>query len=372
MPIFMDRHNIPGISAEHVAQAHQMDLKVQDQYGCKALTYWFDETSGIAFCLVEAPEKQAVIDMHNNAHGLIPNQIIEVERNLVKSFLSRITDPKTSSDLESIKPIINESGFRVIVSIELKNPELLILERTNYEIDRFLSYYNNLVGKSIYSFEGMEIKDEWGSKIISFVSLKKAIKCAIKIQDNLRDYTNKKFDNKTYVSVGITAGAPVTKKNDLFRDAIDLAKRLSFITSYQTILMSSSVRNIYKSENLNLDSVKKHVRVIKPAEENFINELISITDKCFNNESFSLNDLIRRIGMSRSQLYRKIISITGYSPSEFIKEFRLRKALKLMNNHHENISQIAFETGFNSHSYFSRCFQKRYGILPSDYIRATL
>ncbi len=67
MPIFMDRHDIPGITAMDVAEAHKQDLMIQDKYDCRALTYWFDEKRGTAFCLIEAPRKDAVERMHDEA-----------------------------------------------------------------------------------------------------------------------------------------------------------------------------------------------------------------------------------------------------------------------------------------------------------------
>ena len=90
MPIYMDRHDLAAVTAKDVAEAHREDLKIQDNYNCKGLTYWFDEKRGTAFCLVEAPNADCVKEMHDNAHGLIPHQIIEVESNVVNAFLGRI------------------------------------------------------------------------------------------------------------------------------------------------------------------------------------------------------------------------------------------------------------------------------------------
>ena len=87
MPIYMDRHDIPEeITAEHVAQMHQEDLKVQHLYGCKGMTYWCDEHRRTAFCLIEAPNEQAIKDMHNNAHGEVPHKIIEVNKNSTYNY----------------------------------------------------------------------------------------------------------------------------------------------------------------------------------------------------------------------------------------------------------------------------------------------
>ena len=69
MPIYMDRHDL-AVTAEDVAEAHRQDVKIQDKYNCKGLTYWFDEKRGSAFCLVEAPNKDCVIQMHDNAHEI--------------------------------------------------------------------------------------------------------------------------------------------------------------------------------------------------------------------------------------------------------------------------------------------------------------
>ena len=80
MPLFMDVHNhVEGLTADAVAHAHQADLKTQAKYGVKYLRYWFDEASGKVFCLVEAPDKEAAIAVHREAHGLVADSIVEVK-----------------------------------------------------------------------------------------------------------------------------------------------------------------------------------------------------------------------------------------------------------------------------------------------------
>ncbi|MDH3711528.1 MAG: DUF4242 domain-containing protein, partial [Cyclobacteriaceae bacterium] len=107
MPIYMDRHILPGISAHEAAEAHRMDLVVQDEYGCRCMTYWVDEERGSAFCLIDAPSKEAVIKMHDRSHGLIPHQIIEMNSKAVMSFLGRIEDPEVT-DLTDSSHIFKE------------------------------------------------------------------------------------------------------------------------------------------------------------------------------------------------------------------------------------------------------------------------
>ncbi len=80
MPLFMDiHHHVEGLTADAVAGAHQADLKTQEKYGVKYLRYWFDEDTGKVFCLVEAPNQEAAIAVHREAHGLVADEIIEVK-----------------------------------------------------------------------------------------------------------------------------------------------------------------------------------------------------------------------------------------------------------------------------------------------------
>jgi hypothetical protein len=75
----MDLHeHVEGLTAAAVAQAHEADLRTQEKYGVKYLRYWFNETTGTVFCLVEAPSKAAAAAVHQEAHGLVADELTEV------------------------------------------------------------------------------------------------------------------------------------------------------------------------------------------------------------------------------------------------------------------------------------------------------
>ena len=79
MALFMDDHNhVPGLTKDAVAGAHQKDLETQSKHGVKYLQYWYNEKTGQVFCLVEAPNKEAAIAVHREAHGLLADEIFEV------------------------------------------------------------------------------------------------------------------------------------------------------------------------------------------------------------------------------------------------------------------------------------------------------
>ena len=81
MPLYMDvhRHLPDGTSAADVAGAHAADLKTQEKYGVKYLRYWVDESDGKVFCLVEAPDAQTASTVHREAHGLVADEMYEVQ-----------------------------------------------------------------------------------------------------------------------------------------------------------------------------------------------------------------------------------------------------------------------------------------------------
>ncbi len=355
MPIFMDRHDIKGITAKHVSEVHQADLKVQDKFGCKTLTYWFDEKTGLAFCLVDAPEKNAVTKMHNEAHGVIPNQIIEVQANLVEAFLGRIADPKFPADSVEPELVINESAIRTIIYIEFR---LKDFSRKNSN-SKSLDVFNDFIHKKMEKQGCKKIKDIDEGFLASFTSEENAVKCAIEILKKFNDYNKQNPKTKVRASIGISTGAPVTKREDLFGETIRQAKRLCYIAEDGQILISSDISDV-KVDN-------KLVKSLKPDEESFLYQLMEITDKNWNHFDFRVDDFSEQIGMSKSRFYRKTTSLTGHSPNEFIREFRLKKALKLIEKHKGNISEIAFESGFSNPSYFTQCFHKRFGVLPSEY-----
>src|SRR5688572_16876475 len=113
MPIFMDVHIVPGVKAKDVAEAHRLDLLHQGDYNCKCMTYWIDEQRENVFCLIEAPAKEAVEELHSRAHGLTPNKIIEVKNEVVQSFLGRIYDPENAEIT---------GGFRILLVTNITDP----------------------------------------------------------------------------------------------------------------------------------------------------------------------------------------------------------------------------------------------------------
>ena len=357
MPIYMDRHDVSEtVTAEMVAQLHQQDLKIQDQFDCRGLTYWFDNKRKTAFCLIEAPDKKAIHKMHQFAHGEVPNKVIEVDPKIVESFLGRIEDPKKAKDTSL--NIINDPAFRTIMFIALasfpqkKNgPEPVTASANNYRdaILQLLTHY-----------DGTTVKEAAFYFLISFQSVTKAVHAALEIKSSLHKHDN------IFLKIGLSAGSPVTEKKSFFEDTIKLAERMCKTVKGE-IIISSEVKELYNCENSPALTEGESVFSLSETDENFLTLLMDYTESAWFNTNLKVEDLNKPVGCSKSQLYRKLVSLTGKSPNTFIREYRLNEALALLNKNNRNVSEIAFETGFSSPSYFSKCFQKKFGYLPSAF-----
>ena len=98
----------------------------------------------------------------------------------------------------------------------------------------------------------------------------------------------------------------------------------------------------------------------------FVSKLYDVLEENYRDENFGVKELASAVGVSRSQLHRKLHKIKGLSASQFIKLFRIEKAYDLLKNDASTVSEIAYEVGFSSPSYFSKCFADFYKCSPSD------
>lgn len=364
MPIYLDLHEMPdGVTAEHVAQMHQADLKIEHKFNCRGLTYWCDEKRHTAFCLIEAPNKQALRDLHAQAHGDIPKRIIEVDGAIVESFLGRIEDPEKSKNTEL--NIINDPAFRVLMVLETSN-YLNRLEAHQFSI--FTQKFHNNVSKTLKKFNGRIVKKDNNSYLVSFKSVTDSVLCALKIQFQFKYVTPKFEPSSRRLNIALSSGIPVTNKEDIFEETIILATRMCDIVK-EELVITNEVKLLYESENRNATIDDKMVKILKPNDEKFLTQLIDFVEQVWNKSDFNINNFSIALGYSKSQLNRKLKNLTGQSPNNFLREFRLHKALDLLHKQQGNISEIAYETGFNSPAYFSKCFVDKYGILPSKYIK---
>src|SRR5450755_4503940 len=314
MPIYMDRHDVSEtVTAEHIAQLHQEDLKIQRQFGCRGLTYWFDDKRKTAFCLIEAPDMKAIEKMHNKAHGQVPHSIIEVESSIVESFLGRIEDPEKAQNTGL--NIINDPAFRTIMVISLT--PLLPIKNDSLQFKAWFNKFHNDIRKILNVYEGNSVKETDYQYLVSFKSVTKATRAAFDIHLLNKQFSRDKVKGKFILKMGLSAGVPVTKKQLIFEDAIKLAERMCEIVNGE-IIVSAEVKDLFKSENANTFIKGGSIFSLTQADEKFITLLMDYTDAAWSNSNLKVDSFSKPMGCSKSQLYRKMILLTGKSPNTFI------------------------------------------------------
>lgn len=361
MPIYMDVHIVPGVKATDVAQAHQMDVLIQNEHQCKCMTYWIDEERETIFCLIEAPTKQAVSDLHGRAHGLIPNKIIEVNSHLVGAFLGRIYDPIDAEMTDGLK-IFKDPSFRALLLVKMPDKALVKYKFGSGKAVELLEKGYAITRRNLAKNGGREIEEKSRDLIASFVSASCAAACALDIQQELSE----EVAGLDGVKIAISAGEPVAQSDSLFGDAIQLAHYMCTVSQSAHIAVSSSVHELISNGSVK-DSANKIV-AFSPRDEEVLCGLFRMLEENWQDAGFNVSQCCSAMGMSKSDLYRKTMAACGLSAVSLLKNFRLEKALDLMRKQRYNISEITFASGFNSPSYFTKCFKKQYGLLPMTYV----
>ena len=103
------------------------------------------------------------------------------------------------------------------------------------------------------------------------------------------------------------------------------------------------------------------------SDEEFIRKLHAIVLENIDNSGFIVEDIAEQFNMSRASFYRKIKGVLNLTPNEYIRVERLKKAAQLLKEKTYKVNEICYMVGFNSPSYFSKCFQQQFGVLPRDF-----
>ena len=113
--------------------------------------------------------------------------------------------------------------------------------------------------------------------------------------------------------------------------------------------------------------VAANTMALTKADEEFMKKLNEIIQNNLHNPDFSMDDIVDSLNMSRSNFYRKIKGVLDLSPNEYLRLERLKRAAQLLKEGNGRVNEICYMVGFNSPSYFSKCFQKQFGVLPKEF-----
>ena len=281
----MDIHNVPGVEALDVAEAHKQDMLLQHDYHCKCMTYWVDEAKGLAFCLIEGPDKLTVEEMHRKAHGLVPSKIIEVKTEVVESFLGRIQDPGETEISDTGLKVFAESASRVLLVTDIIDPVLLQHKLGVEKANELLTNQNNIIRKELATHKGREVEYAGNGFVASFSSAAKAISCALEIQKKLLS-TN---ENVTGLKIVLNVGEPVEKSDKLFGDTIQLAHYLCSINNIKRVVITSAVKELVARD---FQQDQNSFLTLSPQDEIFVKQLYDKLEETWLDSDFTVTEFL--------------------------------------------------------------------------------
>ena len=142
-----------------------------------------------------------------------------------------------------------------------------------------------------------------------------------------------------------------------------LQSRLKIQEAYRERLLNSG----WKAADDKVEKSETNVPEMSPNDRKFMDKLMELMENSLDNSDLVVDDLVKDMAVSRSVFFKKLKSLTGLAPVEFIKEVRINKAVQLIESGEFSITQIAYMVGINDPRYFSKCFKQKMGMTPTEY-----
>jgi class 3 adenylate cyclase len=239
----MDIHDLPGVTADAVANAHLADVKVQSKYGVVYHKYWVNQRKGKVYCLCEAPSPEAADAVHREAHGLAASRIMEVEPDIAEAFMgSAEVDGGGAAVLPNNDG--HDPGTRTILFTDIVGSTAMTQRLGDDGAFDVLSVHNRIVRDGLAANRGSEIKHTGDGIMAAFVSAAAAVRCGMGVVQDLLAHRASNPQHPLRIRVGIAAGEPIEHANDLFGATVQLAARLCTHAEPEQILISNAVAEL--------------------------------------------------------------------------------------------------------------------------------
>lgn len=331
-----------------IRKCHVADKAIQQKYGVRYLQILLNQPQGYLFCLVEGPDKESCERVHQEAHGNIACNILEITESDFGALLAKKQKDAMDFTLNSDGTL--DTGNRAILAIDLLG------SHANYRAAK------QLVGDVLHQHDGRS-GEQFKSRLLAvFDSCSGAVHAALTITKRIRESTI-----PVEVRMGVNLGPPLKEKGNFFEEVCKSADHFSFISPDGQITLSAKVMQLCEHCDKSGSGLLK---VVGMNDEKLLNRIMTCMENVWHETDITIAAFARDLGMSKSQLTRRLRILSGLSPNDFIREFRLRKAVDLLQDGGMNIGEITMAVGFSNPSYFTKCFRKRFGKAPSDYYTA--
>lgn len=242
MTLFMDIHRDVEATPEEIEKAHLSDLEAQGKHGVRFIKYWVNQNSKTICCLVEGPSKEACQAVHREAHGLVADQIIEVENNLVEAIMGGESQSYIGTALRNDGSL--DPGYRIILFTDLAGSTELTQELGDEAAMGVLHVHDMIVRREISARKGREVKHTGDGIMASFTSASAAVEASMAIQRALAAHNQRDATPPVKVRIGLSAGEPVAENEDFFGAAVQLARRACDHADPERILVPAVVRDL--------------------------------------------------------------------------------------------------------------------------------
>lgn len=244
MPIFLDRHDLSGMTAADIAEAHRKDLEIQDQYGVRFLTYWFDEARRTGFCLIDAPDIETAMRVHDEAHGHVAKDVIPVDLSAVEAFLGRVSHPASAAPFNEPE---TDAAFRAVMFTDIVDSTGMTTRLGDARAIELVRAHDSVVRRNLKDKGGVEVKHTGDGIMVSFDDVDSAVECACSIQRDLDTFNSANIE-RVQVRIGIHAGEPIEDSNDLFGVTVQTAARICQEAASGSVAISDVVRGILETD----------------------------------------------------------------------------------------------------------------------------
>ena len=355
---------IPKENLPHVFDRfYQVDSATNREY----------EGTGIGLALVKE-----LVELHRGNVSVQSNLGVtsfEVQLPLNEDYLTEEekVDPKQTDSV--IQPLTNTgSNISTTVIIDEEAPDLInegklivLIVEDNQDLRSFIKEIlqnDYKVIEAIDGFDGFEKAESFiPDLIVSDVMMPR--------MDGYDLCKQLKSDEKTNHIPIILLTAKAGRESKL--EGLELGADDYLVKPFDEEELSIRIRNLIAIRE-KLQTKYRHESGLKPNEvkvtsvhQKFLEDLKEVIEKNIDNELFSVNDLGKEMAMSRSQIHRKLKALTNQPATTFIRNYRLHRAADLLGQHAGNVTEIAYQVGFNSQTYFSSCFHELFGCSPSDF-----
>ena len=145
------------------------------------------------------------------------------------------------------------------------------------------------------------------------------------------------------------------------------------IKPFDLSVLKVRIRNILQNRQhlrdtvLSMDTPPEDTDYTSQLDKEFMDKVMETIEKHLDNGDLTVEDIAGEVNMSRSVFFKKLKTLTGLSPVEFLREIRMKRAAQLIETEEYNMAQIAYMVGLNDSHYFSKCFKQQYGMTPTEY-----